>query len=127
MRLDSFARFAWQGFGTPAPPGSDMTYANYKYNFWMPATMKCLNDDPAKCDYSVYLAPPGRFPKGNGPFGHADLAGDVYNWAAPMSGPAGGDPAGRTVGLARTGAFDNHAIPNQHPVPGFRNAAATNK
>jgi len=99
-----------QGFGATSPPGSDKTVANYKYNFWMPSKMLCQNDDPAKCDYSVYLAPPGRFPKGNGPFGHADLAGNVYDVSLPMSGPVGGDPTTRTVVVARTGAFDNHAI-----------------
>jgi formylglycine-generating enzyme required for sulfatase activity len=99
-----------QGFGAPAPPGSDMTVANYKYNFWMPKTMQCIGNDPAKCDYSVYIAPPGRFPKGNGALGHADLAGNVYDVALPMNGTAGTDPATRTVSLARTGAFDNHAI-----------------
>lgn len=116
-----------KGFGSVAPAGADQTRANYKYNFWMPATMACTNDDPSKCDYSVFLAPPGRFPAGNGPFGHADLAGAVYNVAMPMSGAPGTDPATRTVGLARTGAFDNHAIPVAHPVPGFRSWSSTNK
>ena len=119
---------AGQGFGTVAPAGSDITMANYKYNFWAPARMRCLGDDPLKCDYSLYLAPPGRFPKGNGPFGHADLAGDVYNVAMPSPAPSPtAPPETLSIGLARTGAFDNHAIPNQHPVPGFRTWPATNK
>ncbi len=114
-------------FGTVAPPGSDQTYANYKYNFWMPATMLCGNDEDGKCDYSVYLAPPGRFHKGNGPFGHSDLAGDVYSIAMPPTSTPGQDPTTLQGGLARTGAFDNHAIPKQHPVGGFRTYKATNK
>ena len=81
-----------------------------------------------KCDYSLYIAPPGTFPSGNGPFGHSDLAGNVYNVALPMSGTPGTDPATkRTVGLNRTGAFDGHAIPNKHPIQGFRTWASTNK
>ncbi len=115
-------------FGKPAPDGGvDQTVANYKYNFWLPDTLSCIGDDPAKCDYSIYLAPPGRFPKGNGPFGHADLAGDVYNIAMPTTSQVGVDPAVMAAGLARTGAFDNHGIPNQHPVSGFRTYTAANK
>lgn len=116
-----------KGFGSPSPAGSDMTVANYKYNFWMPANIQCIGDDPAKCDYSVYIAPPGHFPKGNGPFGHADLAGNVYDVAMPPKATPGTDPTLLDAGLARTGAFDNHGIPNQHPVTGFRSWKATNK
>lgn len=119
---------AGQGFGVVAPAGSDITMANYKYNFWAPAKIKCIGDDPLKCDYSLYVAPPGRFPKGNGPFGHSDLAGNVYDVAMPPTPPAPTDsPDTMNAGLARTGAFDNHAIPNQHPVPGFRTYLAINK
>ena len=115
-------------FGVHAPEGSDITFANYRYNFWMPAQMTCLGDDANKCDYSLYLAPPGRFPKGNGPFGHADLAGDVYNVAMPPDDvDAGSDPATMQAGLERTGAFDKHAIPKARPVAGFRTYTATNK
>ena len=119
------------GFGGSmvTPPGSDQKRANYRYNFWAPSSMLCINDDPAKCDYSVFIAPPGTFPTGDGPFGHSDLAGNVYNTALPMSGTPGTDPAAtkRTVGLNRTGAFDGHAIPNKHPITGFRTWQATNK
>ena len=108
-----------KGFGTPQPAGSDMKRANYRYNFWMPANIQCIGDDPAKCDYSVYIAPPGTFPSGNGPFGHSDLAGNVYDVALPMSGPPGSDPTTRTVGLNRTGAFDGARDPEQAPDPGL--------
>ncbi len=116
-----------KNFGSTLPAGSDKTRANYRYNFWMPDNIKCEGDDPAKCDYTLYIAPPGRFPSGDGPYGHSDLAGNVYNVALPMSGTPGTDPATRTVGLNRTGAFDAHPIPNTHPVTGFRGWAATNK
>lgn len=117
-----------KGFGAKQPPAGDPTMANYRYNFWMPANIQCIDDDPAKCDYSVYIAPPGRFPKGNGPFGHADQAGNVYNLAMPPNPtPKGTPPTQVLAGLARTGAYDGHQIPNQHPVPGFRQWEATNK
>jgi hypothetical protein len=115
------------GFGKTSPVGSDTTRANYHYNFWMPKNIQCIGDDPAKCDYSVYIAPPGTFPSGDGPFGHSDLAGNVYNVALPISGTPGTDPTTRTVGLNRTGAFDMHGIPTQHPVTGFRGWKSTNK
>ena len=114
-------------FGTVAPAGSDQTYANYKYNFWMPVNIQCVGDAEGRCDYSVYVAPPGRFPKGNGPFGHSDLAGDIYSIAMPPQSTPGQDPTTLAGGLARTGAFDNHAIPNKHPIGGFRTYKATNK
>jgi formylglycine-generating enzyme required for sulfatase activity len=114
-------------FGKVTPKGSDQTVANYKYNFFEPAKMICLNNQATACDYTLYVAPPGRFPKGDGPFGHSDLAGDVYNVALPMTGTPGTDPTTRLVGLAKTGAFDNHAIPATHPVPPFNQWHPTNK
>ena len=90
---------------------ADLTYANWHYNFWQPATMQCIGNDPAKCDYSVFIAPPGSFPKGNGPLGHADLAGNVFNVALPMSGTPGTDPTTRTVVLSRSGSWEVHKAP----------------
>jgi formylglycine-generating enzyme required for sulfatase activity len=117
-----------QGFGKITPAGSDIKRANCRYNFWMPTPMACIAADPNKCDYSLYIAPPGRFPTGNGPFGHSDLAGNVLNLAGPMSGAVGSDPTTRTVGLAKSGAFDTpHPIPTTHPVPGYQAWKATNK
>ena len=116
-----------KGFGTPLPAGSDMTVANYRYNFWMPANMVCIGDDPAKCDYSLYIAPPGHFPNGDGPFGHSDLAGNVYNTALPMNGTPGTDPATRKVALTKSGAFDAHGIPIKRPGGADRTWPATNK
>jgi hypothetical protein len=57
----------------PAPATS--SYANHGYNWWSPA-QRIDND------YSVYIAPPGRFPAGNGKFGHADLAHLVLEWTS---------------------------------------------
>jgi hypothetical protein len=58
----------------PAPPANSH-YANHGYNWWSPA-QRIDND------YTVYIAPPGRFPDGNGKFGQSDLAHLVLEWAS---------------------------------------------
>ena len=103
-------------FGKVQPAGGDQTFANYRYNFFEPAKKLCVGTT-SNCDYSLYIAPPGRFPKGDGPFGHSDLVGNVYNVAWPLGGAPGSDPRKRTAALARIGAFDGHAIPTTHPAP----------
>jgi formylglycine-generating enzyme required for sulfatase activity len=109
--------------GKETPDGSVDDYANHLYNWWSPASgIACLGNDAQACDYSVYVAPPGRFPKGNGPFGHADLAGDVYNVAMPPVSSS--DPTTLQAGLGRTGAFDAHAIQEKGD---FGSYLATNK
>lgn len=102
-------------FGKVTPTGGDQAFANYRYNFFEPAKRLCVGTT-TNCDYTIYVAPPGRFPKGDGPLGHSDLVGNVYDLAGPPNGPAGSDPTLRTVPLARTGAFDAHPIPNTHPA-----------
>lgn len=104
-----------KSFGTVTPAGGNQTFANFRYNFFEPAKKLCVGATN-NCDYSLYVAPPGRFPKGNGPFGHADLVGNVYDMAGPLSGVPGSDPTKRTAPLARTGAFDGHPIPKTHPA-----------
>ena len=66
----------------PFPWGKDTNIsarASYNFNYaWPPprAGVPLANDDmPIDCAYQV--AAPGRFPTGNGPFGHADLLGLV--------------------------------------------------
>ncbi|MCL2778335.1 MAG: hypothetical protein FWD73_10050 [Polyangiaceae bacterium] len=61
----------------PVPPAAPTFYANFNYNYWgywngAPNTM-------VGSDYSIFVAPPGSFPLGNGPKGHADLGGNVIN------------------------------------------------
>ena len=140
--------------GAPGPVTAvkveDLQWADYNATYWggwsqihvgvCASTGKhgqegdaCVGGPGNKCpatagaDQSLFIAPPGRFPKGHGPFGHADLAGDVYDIAMPPTSQAGVDPSMMSAGLARTGAFDNHAIPQQHPVGGFRTYTASNK
>ena len=109
-------------YGKEAPDGSVNDHANHLYNWWSPASLACLDSDAQACDYSVYVAPPGRFPLGNGPFGHSDLAGDVYNVAMPPTSTS--DPTTLEAGLARTGAFDGHMIKEKGDFGAY---LATNK
>ena len=101
--------------GQVSPKGGEQDRANTRYNFFEPAKRLCVGNTN-QCDYSLYIAPPGRFPKGDGPFGHSDLVGNVYNVAGPLNGAAGSDPTKRTAPLARVGAFDGHDIPTKHPA-----------
>ncbi len=109
-------------YGKETPDGSVNDHANHLYNWWSPASIACLDGDAQACDYSVYVAPPGRFPLGNGPFGHSDLAGDVYSIAMPPTPTS--DPTTLQAGLGRTGAFDAHAIQEKGD---FGSYLATNK
>lgn len=63
---------------TAGTPPAASKYANHGYNWWSPAQR--IDDD-----YTVYVAPPGRFPDGNGKFGHADLGGLVLEWTSEVS------------------------------------------
>jgi formylglycine-generating enzyme required for sulfatase activity len=86
-----------KGFGTKSPANGDLTRANHKYNWWSPAAR-------IDNDYSVYLAPPGRFPAGNGKFGHADLGGLVHQWTAERTDTQ--------ATFFRNGSWENHAVQN---------------
>lgn len=68
-----------------APPAASK-YANHEYNWWSPAQR-------IDSDYTVYIAPPGRFPDGNGKFGHSDLVGTVIEWTSERQS----DTAAKTV------------------------------
>jgi formylglycine-generating enzyme required for sulfatase activity len=114
-----------QGFGLHAPSGGDLTYANYRYNVFLPPHIRCVAGTD-QCDYSLYIAPPGRFPHGDGPFGHSDLAGNVYDYALPMDGTPDTPLIQRQVRISLSGAFDNHGIPAKR-VDGGRPFHATNK
>ena len=60
----------------PAPPTMDGEFSQYvvhRFNYQFP--------DFLTPDASSYVAPPGRRPMGNGPYGHADLAGNLIEQA----------------------------------------------
>ncbi len=99
------------GTTKPAPiPLVDLAWANYNYNYWGGASI-------INTDYSIYIAPPGRFPAGNGKYGHSDLGGSVFNAT---------DINGANVYWSRSGSWQGHGIPFT-PVNMNINPPATNK
>ena len=107
---------SYQSGPFPAAPLSqtDLKWANYNFNYWGGSTQLAN-------DYSIFVAPPGRFPNGNGPYGHADLAGNVFN-ALDINVAAGVDRAYWT----RSGSWQGHPIP-WSPVGSETNFPAHNK
>ncbi|MBL8613051.1 MAG: hypothetical protein JNL38_37270 [Myxococcales bacterium] len=90
---------AGTSYQSPVPP-ADPNRANYFYNFWSPAAVSGL-------DQSIYVAIPGSFPTGAGPYGHMDLAGGVFN----MTTPANFAGQGSAVRWSRNGSWQGHGIP----------------
>lgn len=86
----------------------DPTYANWKYSYAYPSTPYPNTFYP---DYSAHISAPGRFPKGNGPFGHADLAGNVFDLTSTITGSRGQHPDDREVTWGRNGAWEGHDLP----------------
>ena len=84
-----------------APAGGDPTRANFNYNHWSPAVVQGL-------DQSVYIAPPGSFPAGAGPYGHMDLAGGVLDITRDVSG---------TVKWFKNGSWQGHGIGGSYNMP----------
>jgi hypothetical protein len=72
--------FPWgnpQVSGTDAVNGEIATHASYNKNYQFPGPPAGvpLADDGLPLDRGFEVPAPGRFPLGNGPFGHADLLG----------------------------------------------------
>lgn len=86
----------------------DPSYANWKYNYAYPSNPYPNTFYP---DFSAHISAPGRFPKGNGPFGHADLAGNVFDLTSTITGSPGQHPDDREVTWGRNGAWEGHEIP----------------
>lgn len=59
----------------------------------------------------MHVAPPGRFPNGNGPYGHADLGGNVFNMTNQIAGTPGTAVDNRNVVWFRNGSWHGHGIP----------------
>jgi hypothetical protein len=114
----------------PASPLSqtDLGRANYNFNFWgadtkvdFPVEEKfdgksctVLKGALGLCpwrDYSIYVAPPGRFPGGNSATGHADLAGNVFNAVYPTPGDGASTLDGTRASWSRSGSWQGHTIP----------------
>jgi len=96
----------------PAPTGN--FFANYNVNYWGGATLiSDPNPDrvtgPKWADYSIFVAPPGRFPLGNGPKGHADLGGNVITATYGSSGTID-DYKVPYVVWSRSGSWQGHPV-----------------
>lgn len=70
---------------------------NYYFPYTNAAGQAC--NVGGNCDNSVFIGAPGRRPTGYGPYGHADLAGLVFNMVWD------GDYLGRWVW---TGSWEDH-------------------
>jgi hypothetical protein len=77
------------------PANGDVKRANWLYNYWSPATR-------IQTDYAIYIAAPGRFPTGNGPYGHSDLGGSVMQFEAI---------SGSSAYWSKAGSWQGHSIP----------------
>jgi hypothetical protein len=102
------------GYPTPenpanySPLGGDTDVANYRKNY--PKTGAQYNY--VDFDLASYIAPPGRFPRGAGPFGHMDLAGNVFNATMTLSGANLDDPQTALSRWSRSGSWETaHSIP----------------
>ena len=106
---------------------TDLQWANYDANYWgglsqthvgfCASTNKyckegdaCAGGPGGKCnataaDQTLFIAPPGRFPNGNGFYGHADLGGNVFN-ALNMASGANGNTQ-----WSLSGSWQGHPIP----------------
>lgn len=86
---------------------------------WGPATYPWGEDAPSeenavngfnyaypddRLDNTAYIAAPGRRPAGNGPFGHADLGGLVFQLTSTF------DPGGASVAWSRAGSWEDHPV-----------------
>ncbi|MBX3187771.1 MAG: hypothetical protein KF819_12180 [Labilithrix sp.] len=86
----------------------ELGYANWKYSYAYPEDPQPSTMFP---DFSAYVSAPGRFPKGNGPFGHADLAGNLFDLTSTIAGSPGTHPNDRELTWGRNGAWEGHEIP----------------
>jgi len=84
----------------------------HKFNYYYPqvnaAGQAC---QAGNCDNSIFIGAPGRRPTGYGPYGHADLAGLVFNMVWD------GDYLGKWIW---TGSWENHVPTVQGQVSDLR-------
>ncbi|MBX3230873.1 MAG: hypothetical protein KIT84_01540 [Labilithrix sp.] len=96
-RLPTLAELDAQWGGT-MPWGNQAWTADravHKYTYAFPEN---------QLDNSAFIAAPGRKPAGNGPNGHADLGGLVFNLTSTFN-------AAGQVRWSRNGSWENHQIP----------------
>jgi hypothetical protein len=84
--------------------GTSFEVANWGQNYAWPKTQ-------AYPDMTPHIAAPGRFPKGNGPFGHSDIGGNIFDLTSSMTGANGAHPDDREVLWGRNGSYGGHDLP----------------
>lgn len=99
--------------GTTCAVDGDFAATNWNHSYQYPA-----NKNTA--DYSYFISPPGRFPKNTGPFGHADLAGNLFDVTGTITTKTA-DPTTTTARWSRAGSWEGHTIPySVHSSPLLR-------
>jgi formylglycine-generating enzyme required for sulfatase activity len=68
-----------------SPEDDDITIYHASYNV-IPSMDYCGGDRMIGCAATDFISP-GSLPLGNGKFGHADMAGNVYEWVRDHYGP----------------------------------------
>jgi hypothetical protein len=98
--------------GKPCPH-CNTTHANWSYSYQFPGQPR----SGAFWDYAIYVGEPGRLAAGDGSLGHADLAGNLMELTATLTGTSTTttDYAQRTVtqpkiAWTKNGSWEGHAI-----------------
>ncbi|MBX3186209.1 MAG: SUMF1/EgtB/PvdO family nonheme iron enzyme [Labilithrix sp.] len=106
---------AWKGNDNRSYPwGNTLEDARmiHKFNYYHPLTnaagQLCAQGN---CDNSIFIGAPGRRGNGYGPFGHADLAGLMFNFVWD------GDYVGKWIW---TGSWENHVPTVQGQIADLR-------
>lgn len=84
--------------------GTSFDFANWGQSYTFPK-------ETSYPDMTPHIAAPGRYPKGNGPFGHADIGGNVFDFTSTMTGENGMHPDDREVAWGRNGTYGGHDLP----------------
>lgn len=93
------------------PPEGDVLRANFRKNYPQTGAGWNAQGNLQGNDLAFYIAPPGRFPTGAGPYGHMDLAGAVFNVTSTFTGSAT-DSLGMISRWSRSGSWETaHGIP----------------
>lgn len=99
---DTARKWPWGNVGNPPTTRNDWgnIYATHQYNYKIPNRNSPTNEDTA------FIPSPGRRPSGNGPFGHSDLVGTLFDYV--MSGSY----------ISQSGSFELH-VPTGQAGGGF--------
>jgi len=99
-----------------APNPFELGYANWSYSYWQ--LFSSFGERFTYGDHTAFIAPPGRFPRGNGPFGHADIGGNVFDITS-TPGALTTTPPEPTAGLPTVQWSKSGSWQGVHPI-GFK-------